>query len=451
MPSEQKSKTITDLAMKRLLTSLVILINICSLNGQINKTGIPVIRNYGTEEILGSELNYCITSDLNGVMYFGTNDKGVMRYDGSHWTSIDVKENNRIYSLDCDANGIIYVGCGYEFGYLAPSRTGKMGYVSLSDRLPDSLDIGVIYSMDEFKGKMYMTNLTHLFCFDPVSDSLSWINLEAEYSITKVITIAALNDRLVMADNRKGLFQFDGEKVTKLPGGEFFEMTLSLVILPHSDDQLIVGTFNNRGAFLFNYKTGVVDTSFFEPEVAAMLKMDPIYKGTNLSDGMFALGTTGGEGILIFDSSGHLVNKLDATTSNLGDVTIWSLYYNEKFQSELWAGTLGFISKIYLDLPYTLFDSRAGVETGINRITEFNNRKYLSTDWGVLVSENDPSGRVVFKPVKGIDYQVFPLRVFKTGKRNMLLAGSNLGLFVIDENNRASQIENFKEKDRSKE
>jgi hypothetical protein len=117
--------------MKRIIILFTLIFLFLSLPGQVNKYGVPLIRNYSTQITQGSEQNWCIEQDLFGNIYFGNQDRGVIKYDGTQWSRIQIGNNPRIFSLSSDSRGIVYVGAAFEFGYLQPDAKGKTEYISL--------------------------------------------------------------------------------------------------------------------------------------------------------------------------------------------------------------------------------------------------------------------------------------------------------------------------------
>ena len=113
--------------------SLLLFISFC-LSGQINKFGVPIIKNYSTQVTQGAEYNWSIVKDNSGVVYFGNDDKGIIRFDGNLWSTIPVRNEPIIRTMGVANNGVIYVGGAYEFGYVEPGANGKMEYVSLSGK-----------------------------------------------------------------------------------------------------------------------------------------------------------------------------------------------------------------------------------------------------------------------------------------------------------------------------
>jgi hypothetical protein len=88
--------------MKRSAVIIILILTLCDLQAQLNKYGVPIMKSYSTKITPGSEFNWWITKDKFGAVYFGNDDKGVIRYDGSSWSSIPVRNNSRVRALGTD-------------------------------------------------------------------------------------------------------------------------------------------------------------------------------------------------------------------------------------------------------------------------------------------------------------------------------------------------------------
>jgi len=425
--------------MKRIVILFTILIITLELTGQVNKYGVPIIRNYDTQITPGSGQNWCITKDNFGNIYFGNQDRGVLKYDGTNWSRINIGKNPRVFSLASDSRGIIYVGSAFEFGYIQPGLTGKPEYISLASRIDSLPEIKIVYSILVEGDKVLFQSAKSVYVYDVAADSLTKIDL-LKYGITDALRLARINDKLIIADNVLGLFELKDNIVIPLPGGDFFSHKPCTVILPFNDGNALIGTFS-EGLYLFDYKSGTVNKSFIDQELNEKLKDVKVYSGTLLDNNLFAIGTTAELGVLIFNKSGDLVQQLRNENSDLEDNTIIALYCDYKKNSELWISTQGFISKAYINMPITFFSEKQGIEAEVNSIAGFNGNLYLGNDAGVYksaVNKNNESG---FAKVPGTNDQVFPLKLIKSVSGDFLLAGSLNGVLQITKNDNVRKVE----------
>jgi serine phosphatase RsbU (regulator of sigma subunit) len=407
------------------------------LSAQINKYGVPQIRNYSTEITLGSEQAWCITKDKFGNIYFGNQEKGVTRFDGTKWSNIKIGNNSRIFSLTSDERGIVYVGSAYEFGYLQPDNIGNLEYVSLARRTDSIADIRNIYSILSYKENIYYLSPRFIYVYNYLSDSLSKLNFK-NYKLNTALRLVNINDHLVLSDNNEGMFELHDASLSPLPGGDFFRRKICMVILKYDDEQILVGTYNT-GLFLYNFITGTINKDFIDPKLNERLKESVISCGANLGRDLFAIGTGNNEGIIILNRKGEVIEQITKDNSDLEDNTMYSLYCDNKDKSELWISTLGVISKAY---PFVKkFTAKQGFESAVNEISKFQDDYYFSSDDGVYKSYFDKNNTLAFKRIDGINDQVFPLQLIKTKSEEFLLAGTPFGAFKIDKGGRAKNIQ----------
>jgi serine phosphatase RsbU (regulator of sigma subunit) len=427
--------------MKKAGILIILFFLVIEVQGQLNRYGVPQIRNYSTQITSGSDQNWCITKDKSGNLYFGNQDRGVIRYDGTKWTGIQIGNNPRVYSLESDSRGIIYVGAAFEFGYIQPDIRGKAEYISLATRVDSIPEIRVVYSIVVQKEKVFFLSPKFIYVYDIDKDSLSSINL-VRYGIVDAYRLVQINGKLILSDNFEGLFELKDTVITRLPGGDFFKKKSCTVLLPFDENNILITTFYD-GLFLYNYRTGEVKANFADKQINEKLKKVSIYAAAKLENNLYAIGTTNQEGILVFNKSGELIRQIRKENSSLEDNTILAMYCDYQNNSELWISTYGVISKAYFNVPVTEFSEKQGIESGVNEICEYGSEFYLSSDAGVLKSYIDKSNNIGFKNVQGINTQVFPLEVIKSSSGNVLVAGSLNGLFQISGKDRIENIENI--------
>jgi serine phosphatase RsbU (regulator of sigma subunit)/ligand-binding sensor domain-containing protein len=411
------------------------------LSGQVNKFGVPFIKNYATQITQGSEQNWCITKDKFGNVYFGNQDKGVICYDGTKWSAIRIKNNPRIFSLRADERGIVYVGAAYEFGYLQPDKKGKAEYVSLAERIDSVAEIKFIYSIEILNDLVYFLGPKFIYIYDIKNDSLTEISL-AKFNVFDAYKLARINDKLILTDNINGIFELRDTIISPLPGGGFFKKKLCTVLLPYDESKALICTFQD-GLFLYDYKTGIVKDDFVDTRLNEKFRTVLIYAAAKISNDLFAIGTTSEEGILVFNRTGKLISQINKENCDLEDNTILAMYCDYPNNSELWISTTGVISKAYFNIPLTLFSEKQGIDYAVNDISEFQGNIYLSSDAGILKSYIDKNNCVSFKKIPGIDSQFFPLEVINSDHGEFLLAGGLEGILQISPNGIIRKVENI--------
>jgi serine phosphatase RsbU (regulator of sigma subunit) len=430
---------ITKELMKKFFLLFFFVFTLIDLTGQVNKSGVPFIKNYSTQITQGSEQNWCITKDKFGNLYFGSQERGVLRYDGTKWTNINIRNNPRIYSLASSESGIVYVGAAFEFGYLQPDKNGSTEYISLSERIDSIAEIKLIYSIEFLENRVFFLGPKVLYVYDIHNDSLSKIILR-RFNVIDAYKLAKINDKLIITDNVNGIFELQDTIVKAIPGGDFFRNKLCTVLLPYDESKFIICTFTD-GVFLFDYKTGIVRDDFIDRALNEKLKIVAVYAAAKIDKDLYAIGTTTDEGILVFDKSGKLISQSNNKNSDLEDNTILALFCDYLNKSELWISTNGIISKAYFNIPLTKFTGKQGIDNAVNEIREFQGNIYMSTDAGILKSYLDENKWVSFRKLPGTESQYFPLKLINSNHGEFLLAGALDGILQILPNDIKIRVE----------
>ncbi len=421
--------------------------------GQINRFGVPLIKNYGQELINGTDYIWSIAKDNLGVVYMGTNGKGILRYDGYNWSVVKVPEDPVIRSLEISHDGIIYAGGSSEFGYLQPSLKGTTEYVSISERFWNNTDttgkkniqnvtkaqIGEIYSIIATDSIIYFCGLESLFLYYPDNDSVEFINLR-EDGFRSIVKMALIHDRIFFADNIKGLYELKNKYPVPVPGGDFFNRKICTVLLPSDEHSIFIGTYLT-GVFKFDYVSGEVSNKPpVADEVNESLKRAQILSACITPDGEILLGTQL-EGVFVFDRNFNFIGKWDSNTSNLPDNTVTAFYVDDSPSSELWISTTYNVSKVSINLPYYELSNLQGLEGAINNIARFNNSIYVATDIGLFKSYTDKNGYLKFDKTGNLSYQTFYLITAHSGKEEFLLSGTGMGLYCIKSNGHIYKVD----------
>ncbi|MGA2407938.1 MAG: SpoIIE family protein phosphatase [Bacteroidales bacterium] len=440
--------------MKRLIAFLILIFFVFRLAAQINKYGTPITWSYKMQDIEAAEYNWCITKDKFGAVYFGNDDNMVIRYDGRTWSKIPIGKNKPtiVRALGTDNRGIVYVGGPDEFGYIEPDSSGNRVYVSVSQKLNstnvsnvtatgDSLAtkktkdsdfvIGDIFSLIVKDTKVYFLSSRTLSIYNSINSSVSYINLR-NLGFRQSIRLYSINDKILLADNIKGLFEIRNGQIVQLPGGEFFRYKMCLAILAYEKDQLIVATHEN-GVYRYNYTDGSIDSSFIEKTAVRKLIETKIYCGLRLQTGEIIFGTLR-DGVFVLNSMGRLIGHWTSQNTEMQDNTVTALNAGTTGDNELWLSTDGYVSKAYVNLPFTQFSLKSGIDGGVNSFCFFNGSVYVATDKGIYNSIVNDDGSRSFNQVNNIIDQVFPLVVGTVKKNKFLLAGSNKGVYQINSN-----------------
>jgi len=439
--------------MKYFASILILFLLGLNSEAQLNRYGVPFIRSFDNQVTHSSDYHWSIVKDKTGVLYFGSDTRGIIRYDGHSWSIISIPGEPVIRALGVSDDGVIYVGGSYEFGYLQPSRNGTMEYVSLSERFSEGTgnekkdstasvtksQIGEINTLIVTDTLIYFIGFESCFLFYPAADRIEYVNFRG-MGLKQVVKGAYINGRIFIADNIKGILELKGNQPVSLPGGDYFSKKISMVLLPYDETSIFVGTYND-GVFRYDYVNGrVYDTPPVANELNEILKNSQLYTSAVCPSGEILLGTLA-EGIFVLDKNFRFTSKWDIETSDLPDNTVTAFYVGNDIFSEIWVSTAGYVSKILTNLPYNELTPRYGYEGITNNIAYFNNTVYLATDLGLFKSYIDNKGYLKFRRVNNINQQSFSLYQAKVNNEEFLLAGTILGLYQILPSGKITKVE----------
>jgi serine phosphatase RsbU (regulator of sigma subunit)/ligand-binding sensor domain-containing protein len=450
--------------MKYSVTTLLVLILAVNISAQVNKYGTATMESYSAQTMNGSDFTHSIVKDKKGNMYFANEDMGIIRYNGSNWRTIPVRNNALIRAMAVDENGIIYAGGKFEFGYVAPDDLGVMTYFSLSQRIDEQnervqndssvinpyndksevISLGQVLSLVIVDSNAYYLSDDGFFIYNIPDDSLRFIDLKKS-NLAWIVKIFEINGKIILGDFKKGLLSYDAEKDTilALPGGDFFIEKRCLSMMPYDSTSVVAGTLAN-GIVLYNYSTGEIKKDFCNSALNKKLSADGVYNGTSIPSGDFAFGTMMG-GIYIIDRSGTLIQHWDKDNSGLHDNGIYSIYCDNGINSVLWIATSRYITKAYINLPFKEFSLKSGIDGAVNNITEFNGDIYVATDYGVFKSVVDDESCRRFVKLPVISLPVYYLCPVKIDRQEFLMAGTLLGIYQIGKNDGIVKLENIRD------
>lgn len=378
------------------IATIVLLVSLSipfsSLEAQ-EQVGKPVITTYKYQEYGGDPISWWGIEDNNGFMYFA-NGEGVLQFDGVNWQLIEVPGFGT-RSFAKDDNGVIYVGGAGEFGYLAPSESGTMTYVSLMGEVPEEhKNFADVWEIDYYKGRVIFRTEFKLFCWD--GQSMKVITSENGFHVGKIV-----NDIYYLRIWDVGLSILkDDDTFELVPNGEKFTSERIYSMLPY-DDQILVGT-RTQGFYLYDGK----DFTPFKTEIDELVKGELYLPGAALKDGRYVLNTRS-DGAFIINHDGELIQRF-TTTNGLPDGTVNYVYVDSR--GVLWMVHFNGITSVNLNSSFTVLDSSAGLNTAVFTVVRHNNTLYLSNNIGIAYFDEDTNSIIQIPETFGQGGNFFEFR-----------------------------------------
>ncbi|MBI9055432.1 MAG: SpoIIE family protein phosphatase [Bacteroidales bacterium] len=414
--------------MKKLIILYLILLVNTQLFSQINNNGIPIVRNYTSAEYGADEQNWAVCEDNRGVIYIGNNANGVLEFDGNTWNQIPVDNGSIVRSLSYSNDGIVYVGCVEEFGYLAPDNRGKMHYNSLTDQL-DSISFKNVW-------KIYTQNEHVYFCTEEYIYKFKNKVLVKEYRNKPFSFLSfQVSDKIFWGNFDDGLYELTEDSVVLSRGGEFYAETDIFTMLPWAENEVLITTFG-QGVYIYNTQSGLSKSfSSLGTEYKYLNKIlleSQIYNGIKLSSGNYAFATLN-NGCLIFNQSGKLIYKLDKE-NGLQDFTVINLF--ESLNGNLWLSLNKGISFVELNSPFVKFDNTYGIDGIVLDVLRYKDILFVSTNTDLYYLDKNDSQLPVFKKIS-VPMQestVWDMEIFKvpnsTEEKLLFASGKGVWEFI---------------------
>ncbi|MFP4447861.1 MAG: ATP-binding protein [Bacteroidales bacterium] len=355
------------------LSLFIILFSIVfSQEEEIN--GLPFITNISPQEYRQHVQNWDILQDNRGIMYIA-NGNGVIEYDGETFRLIELPGKETVRSLAIDSNNRIYVGSVGEFGYLEPNSKGKTQYKSLTSKIPGKhKNFGDTWDTQCKKEAIFFRSYNKLFRY--AGDTMKiWT---AQSKFTSAFTI---NETLYVNDQKNGLFKIQGDSLERAPYGCLFANNHYFVnAIEITGDKALFSSENK----LYSYNPSAP----IEKDAISRIKTDSddyldeggIYTLDKTRDNKFIIGTHANKGILIIDSTGRTLQKIN-TKAGLQKGGIYNITTDR--EGNAWLAMSNGIAKVDISSPITYWNDQAGLQGAAEDIIIYNNTLYTATHQGL--------------------------------------------------------------------
>lgn len=382
---------------------------------------IEIVKHYDIP--FSSGMAWSFAQDSLGYLYFGMIG-GIAVYDGNEWEFIKTgSETTR--SLFVDAENNLWYGAVNDFGRIGKSKERGLYFESLTATLPErKKTFGDIWSINEFKGKIFFQARNNVFVYSPDQGLSSY---EVDDSYHRAISTDSL---YIINQKKTGLYVFNGSGFVPAIGGGFFkDKSISgSISLSLSPDTLIIGT-RSSGVYKYNIKTGAIVSGFKEQEVTInFLKKHKLYDMVQLPKGEIAFATLL-KGTIITNSEGRILKYLN-NQSGASDNKHYALQLTQDYN--LWMCNQLGCDIFNINSPLVLWDKENGISGTIVDIVKYADGILAGGADGLYLI-SDPNYLDHNKNERLLNTEIWDLCKFeKNGAENSVFIGSSDGLYLFE-------------------
>ncbi|WP_177229073.1 triple tyrosine motif-containing protein [Pustulibacterium marinum] len=408
--------------MKRCFEILFVLLS-CVAFGQENPENIPVLEKLSqqpnvkhfTRDDFNSDSQFWIAcEDSDGTTFFGNND-GILIYNGTTWSMINLPNYSSVRSLMIGDDGTIYAGGYNEFGTVTVDEFGAYHYHSLvKESGLENVNFENVWQISKVKDYMVFRTFERLFIYK--NKRLTQIPATTSFLKSYVI-----NEEFYVEDANEGIFQLDLDQhyLKKVFDAEVYdnEFIIGITNFSNGDFGLLA---NNGHVFRVQRDSGI---SSQQVNISSKEKEYRIISFLQLKPDTYLLGTLR-SGLLTFrwNSKGYTIEK----TAHLQDETVLGLLQSK--EGNVWALLDNGIDNIDYNNPKTTIFNQASVYDVLVEKAHL----YVATNQGVYVADLSSQNRVgpeSFQLINNTQGQAWSIQKVN----NTILAGHDKGIFKIEQ------------------
>ena len=352
--------------------------------------GQPLIQRYSADDYLAAPLHFAVQADSDGSVYVG-NVEGVLHFDGSLWSRLELPGRQIARSLARGADGRIYVGSYDQFGVIEVQPTGERRYRDLRPRFGldgSEANVGDVWSVLTTPSGVYFRTSHRLFFLGRDGATRQWpLPPEAR-------GFHAVGDVLYARLEGVGLTRFEDGRLLPVPGAEAFARRPLFSLFERSDGLVLVA---DDGFWLADPQ-GIRQ---LPGDAAQVFAETPPYVGLRLPDGSLALGTFTGE-VLHFDAGLRLLASYP-----VGSWTVLALGVDH--EGGLWAATEGELVRLRVPSAWSAFTAADGLVGAVSDCVWHDDTLWVATSLGVSRARSTGTGRWRFEQVVRTELEAYDL------------------------------------------
>lgn len=380
---------------------------------------VPRTLNFTKNDYHAQNQNWSITQSDDGEMYFG-NGEGLLRYDGTTWSTLPLPNKQIIRSVAADKQGRIYAGGFAEFGFFQKNAFGNLEYTPLSNNVKfEKVKREEIWHIVVTPQAVYFQSFSTIYKYD-------FHEVTVLSPPDNIMFLHEVNGRLILPVISKGLYELTAtNEFHFVEGSAFLSTKIVSTILPFGNAGCLIGTARD-GIYVFENNRF---RTWSEP-AQSLSRNFQLNKGIRFSNGNYAFGTIL-DGIYLLRPDGTTIFHINKE-NGLQNNTVLSMH-EDKAQN-LWLGLDKGIDLIDLTAPLTFFQDRSGKIGAVYASAIFNGKIYVGTNQGLFYKKDGSNEN--FALLNGTQGQVWDLKNID----NQLLIGHNSGSYILNNQNKLSKI-----------
>ncbi len=399
----------------RLLIQFICLILLSPTTGAQTGKGRNEINRFIPGAIPVKSQNWEVSRDpVSGYVYFA-NSAGLIEYNGITARSYPVPYRQGARSVYVNGDGLIFTGSFEDFGFWRKDRSGILSYTSLASAA-GVVQNDEIWNICEINHMIYFQSFTSVYVYD-------YSGVRRIAAPSSLLFFFRVGDRFIAQAIDEGLYWFDREGFSFIPGSEIFAAHKIHALIDFGQRERWICTAND-GIFLF-------DGTKFTPtenEVSAYLKEATCNAGLAVSDSLLVFGTIL-RGLVLCDRNGGILEKYDYS-NGLSNNTVLSLYLDA--EKGLWAGLDDGANYLETSSPVAFYENSSGDLGTIYTVIRDRDYLFLGTNHGLFATDiENGEGSYRFTDLRiipGTQGQVWKLSQYD----GQILCGHNDGTFLID-------------------
>ncbi len=376
------------------------------------ETGDLFIRNYDRSEYHASISNWGTIQDNRGVLYV-VNYNGVLEFDSKNWSLIPAPNNTSAVSMGKSYTGRLFLGTTDDFGYLKADSAGKLQFVSLKGNLVFGKDFSTIFRILVKGDEVFFFSFKSIVTFKENKISVT----PSGENRFKHLSFFNINNSLYLTQDNVGLVILNDGVTKPVKGGGYFKDKNIFFMDQLGSAALLIGTMDGR-FYKYHKKDGSVEV--IDNELTGLSKTH-YYHGIKYNNSGYLLGSTK-NGITMTDSALNTLRIINKS-NHLQSEFIRDLYMDS--QDGLWSSMHTGVSRIDLISPWQHW--KESVEIGsIWQVIKYEGKVYIGHTKGLHVLEKGK-----FRKIEGIHRKVWSLSKVQEKGKEVLLVGSEEGLYKV--------------------